>query len=276
MFKYCFFNNKIIPVKKIRISPNDLGILRGYGVFDFLRTYDGKPFLLKEHLIRFRNSAKTLNIEVPYGDEKIAEIIHKLLRRNKVKDVNVRIVLTGGPSHDAKTITSPTFYILIEEIHDLPKEYFIDGIKVITVNHKRENPGAKTLNYMKAISIGIERESEGAYEIVYAPEGNVLEATTSNIFIIKNGALITPKDGILIGTTRNFVIDIAKEMFEVIEKPIIIDELYSADEVFLTATNKEILPVTEVNDRIIGNKKVGENTKKLIEMFRNRILNNEY
>ena len=270
---YCFLNGKILPLQKARISPLDLGILRGYGVFDFLRTYQGKPFLLKEHLRRFRNSAENLNLKIPYSDEEIERIIRELVKRNKILDAGIRLVLTGGPSSDAETVKKPTFFILTGKIKEIPQRYYLKGAKIVTVDGKRENPYIKSINYINYTKLAnsIFPRQKDVVEIVYAPNGKVLEGGTSNIFIFKKGVLQTPKEGVLMGITRNFVIQLAKKNFSVQERPIFLDDLYNAEEAFLTSTNKEIMPVVQADNFVIGEGKVGENTKILMEMFKKEV-----
>jgi D-amino acid aminotransferase len=264
--KYCILNSQIIETNKAKASLKDLGMLRGYGVFDFLRTYNKKPFLLDQHLNRLIHSAKTLNIEVPYSKKEIGEQIQKLLDAHpKLDEANIRIVLTGG---DPENGQRHTFYILLEPITIYPQEIYEKGIKLMTHEYQRHFSKAKSLNYSKAYSLKAEKEAKKAFEILYIKDGQVLECSTSNIFIFKNGKLITPKDNILLGTTRNFIIQLAQKHWTIEERSITADELLQADEVFISATNKEIMPVVKIEEETIANGKPGPETRKLMEMFR--------
>ncbi len=266
--KYYFFQNKITEAKNVRLSPNDLGFLRGYGIFDFLRTFAGKPFLLKEHLQRFQNSAKLLNLPLPKSKKELTEIINKLLKKNNFREATIRLVLTGGVGKDSLTPRGkPSFLILAEPLHPFPREYYTKGIKLITTEYQRDNPRAKTLNYTCLLQNKPKLNLARAQEILYTSKGNVLECSTSNFFIFKNNALITPKDDILIGTTRNLVLKLARKKFKVNERKIRIKELKEADEIFITATIKRVMPVTKINNLQIGNSKVGKNTKILMNLF---------
>lgn len=267
--KYCFLNGDIMPVDKAFVRIDDIGILRGYGVFDFLRTYNGKPFLLKEHLLRLKNSAKALALVPPLSDKKIAALIDELLKKNKVQEAQVRILLTGGRTvngmgYDSK---NPTFAILIEPLAVPSAELYKKGGTLITNTHMRHVHTAKTTNYINAIVLARERIKKDAIEILYLFHDYVLECSTSNFFIFKGDTLITAKDNILLGTTRNFILKFVAKGFNVEERDIKVSELKEANEAFLTATNKEILPITKIDDVSIGNGKIGKNTKKLMKKF---------
>jgi len=267
MTKYCYLNGKIIPLNKAGISLNDLGILRGYGVFDFLRTYNGRPFFLKEHLRRLKSSAKILNLKLPGAFKELAALVNELLLKNKFKESTVRIVLTGGRTNDGITYRKPTLFILVEKLRKLPPSVYQKGVKLITYEYQREIPKAKMLNYITAASLQNLRRRKKAFEILYTSKGQILEATTSNFFIFKNNTLITPKDKILLGITRDVVIKLAQSKFKVEERDIPLRELSRAAEAFITATSKEIVPVVKIDSKLIGNGKVGQNTKYLMNLF---------
>ncbi len=276
--KYCYFNGEVIDFSEVKISPNDLGFLRGYGVFDALRTFKGIPFLLNEHWERLLNSAKELNIEVPISKDEFLNIIDLLLKKNNLKDVSVRTILTGGITDNGISMKNgPTIMITVDDINIFvpSKEFFENGAKAITLEFKRFLPKAKTLNYIAAIKEQKRKEEMNAQEIVYVNNGTVLEGATSNVFIIKNGKIITANDNILMGTVRNFVIKLARENgLEVEERTVMIDELFEAEEFFITGTYKWVLPVVRVDDKPIGTGKVGEKTREIMEMVNSFIEKN--
>src|SRR3989344_4235035 len=202
MKKYCFANGQIGPIAKANVPVNDLAVLRGYGVFDFLKTVNGKLFLWKEHWQRFQNSAKSLGLKVPVGEAEAKKIIANLFKKNKCTDASIRLLLTGGPTEDGMTITKPGFSILIEDVYNYPKKFFQHGTRVITHEYLRLVPGSKTTNYIIAVRLQKEKHKAKAVEILYTHQGRVLECATSNFFIVKEGKIITPKVDILYGTTR--------------------------------------------------------------------------
>lgn len=264
----CYINGRIIPLNKVSVGLTDLGLLRGYGVFDFLRTYNGKIFLFDEHLKRFRNSAKILNLEIVHTDDEIKDIFNELLAKNNFKESNIKILLTGDLEDDDKT----NLYVLVTKLEKPADSLYSEGVKVITHDHKREFPQAKTTNYMMALSLKKWQKKEGAFEILYTYRGSVLEATTSNFFIIQNNKLITPKEDILLGTTRNLLVKIAKKYFDVEEREIKTTELKEISEAFITGTNKELIPIVDIDGKKVGDGIVGNKTKTLMKAFRNYTL----
>ena len=270
MIKYIYLNGKIIPSSKALVSIYDIGFLRGYGVFDYLRTYNGKPFLLIEHLKRFRSSAKELSLQVPVNNAGIEKIIQNLLNKNKFKESSLRLVLTGGElvgglNYNPK---KPTFAILVESYHKQPESIFEKGVKLVTYDHQRFLPEAKTVNYITAVLLQQWREKNNAFEILYTNNGKILEPSTSNFFAFIGDTLVTPKNDILIGTTRNLVLKLAKSKFKIEERDLAIKEVSKFTEAFITGTNKEILPVVQINKKMIKKGKVGLNTKYLLELYR--------
>lgn len=271
MSDFCYLNGKILPFEKAGINLNDIGILRGYGAFEALKTVNGKIFLFDEHFERLKNSAEYLGIKLPVTKTEIKEIIYELIKKNKIKNAAVRIVLTGGRS--ANTINfnsgSSTFYILVSELAPLKSEFYNNGAKLITLEYFRQIPELKTTAYLRAIKeINSRQKKEKFFEILYTDKGNILECATSNFFIFKDNKLITAYKGILRGTMRNLVINLAKVEFTAQESAIKIKDLNSATESFITATNKNILPVVKIDNKKIGDGKPGKNTKKLMEMLK--------
>lgn len=265
-----YLNGKFVEKNKALVPVNDLGLLRAYGVFDYLKTYNRRPFHLEDHLNRFFRSASRLNLKIPVSKKGLRRIIFELLARNKfLKELSFRMVLTGGQTEDGKTSEKPTFFIIVGEAHSYPEEVFKKGIKLATLDYSREFPEIKTVNYLLAVSRWKNILKKKASEILYAAKGKVSEASTSNFFMVKNKILFTPKNKILEGVTRKIVIKLAKEnKIKVIEKDIFLKESLKADECFITATDKEVLPVVKIDNKIIGDGCPGEQTKKLLTLFR--------
>ena len=267
---FCYFNGKIVPANSALICPDDLGVLRGYGVFDVMKTVNGKIFLFDEHFKRLSDSADYLGAELPVGKTEIERTIKKLIAKNKIKQASIRIVLTGGRSADAMHFNSqsPTFCVLVSEFRPLKEDLFKNGIKLATVNRGRDMAEIKTTNYIAAVKAINERQKkENFFEILYVLDGSVLEASTSNFFAFVGDKLVAPKDNILKGITRNLVIKLARKEFEVEERELKIEELALVKEAFITATNKDIVPVVKIDNFKIGGGKPGKNTKKLMQIF---------
>lgn len=268
----CYLNEEFVDTNKAKISIHDLGFLRGFGVFDLAAIYNGKIFLEDEHLARLQNSARLLGLKLPKSISDIKTIGQKLIVKNKTKNGLIRWVLSGGVS--AHFVKSETFAILIEDEPNYPQDYFDKGIKVITTNLKRELPAVKSLNYQIAYSHYPKMAKAGTFEMVYTPDDKVLEATTSNVFIVKKNKVYTPKNDMLLGITRQKVIGLCKKNdIDIFECDITKNDLLNANEVFITATTKKVMPVVKIDSTKIGKSCVGPATKQLIELFNNYISN---
>lgn len=264
----CYFNGKICDLKDVKISPYDIGMLRGYGVFDVMCTANGKPFLFEEHFARLEKFAKAIKLKLPFSKKEFADILEKLLKANGFKKSTIRTVLTGGPSSSAYLPEGkPTCYILIEKFASLPKEAYEKGVGVVTLEFGRQFPEIKITNYLEAIRNQNIKNKKGAMEITYVQKGKVLENSTSNVFIFKGEVLVTAKDGVLRGTTRNLVLKLAKKKFKVEEREVTEKEFRSASEAFLTGANKDVVPVVKIDGKKVGDGKVGKNTKIVMELF---------
>ncbi|OGG44740.1 hypothetical protein A2673_01745 [Candidatus Kaiserbacteria bacterium RIFCSPHIGHO2_01_FULL_50_13] len=273
MSQHCFLNGKLVSLSKATLSVHDIGVLRGFGLFEALRTYKRKPFHLGDHLRRLKNAAERFNIQVPMSDAKIARAIDALVAKNvsKNKEANIRIILTGGeaihliefrPAH-------PTFYILAEEFKPPLTQYYQSGCTLIVQEFQRQFPEYKTTNYIQAVSLQTKMKKAGALEILYVSDGLVRECSASNIFIVKRGVLVTPHKMILEGITRKVVIQEARRAgIRVKERDVSVQELYNADEAFIASSFKEIVPVIKVGNRKIGNGKVSPTTTRVIDLFR--------
>ena len=267
MYKFCFFNGKIHPANNPRIDLNDLGVIRGYGIFDYLRTYNGKPFLLDKYIARFQNSAKQMQLPLPYSELELVGIVNELLAKNKIAEAGIRFVITGGVSEDNYNIGKPVFYILIEDVHTYPDKWYKEGIKLMTHDHCRVFPEIKLTNYITAIRLQPVLRQKEMHDILYIYDNKVLETTRSNFFIFKNATLITPENNVLIGRTRNCILDLAKNDFKIEQRDIEKVELSEADEAFITSSSQKVMPVVKIDDILVGNGKVGANTRRVMELF---------
>ena len=147
MDKLCYFNGEIMALKDARLSPNDLGVLRGFGIFDYLRTYNGKPFLLDQHLDRLFNSLKLMGLEIIDSRADIALAINNLMERSALNDAGFRLVVTGGESPDGFKFTSPHLFILIDELPQYDEKVWSDGVKLMKHEYLRDTPEIKSINY---------------------------------------------------------------------------------------------------------------------------------
>lgn len=268
MFGY--INGKVLPENEIHIAPRDLGVLRGYAVFDVMPVFHGEPFRAEDHWKRLEKSARILRLSLPVGFEEWERTVRDLVRKNGLKDASVRTVCSGGESVNGMDPKKgkETFFILTDTFQILPQEWYENGVKVITKRHTRMFPEAKLTDYIFPVMHLEEKKNAGAVEIIYLSGERVFEASTSNFCVVKNGAVASPNSEVLEGITRKVVAELARDLdipFE--SREVTVEELFGADEIFLTASNKHILPVTQVDDRAVADGKVGPVTKKLMEAF---------
>ena len=266
---YCYLNGKIVTSDKLLVSGYDIGLLRGYAVYDGITTHNKKPFYLSAHLDRFRKSSLRLGLKIPLTDAAITKIIETLIKKNGFHRANLRLILSGGETIDGieYRASRPTFFIIAEKWNPLPKHLYEKGGKLITENHLRFMPETKTTHYITAVKLQSKRKKAKAVEILFVSNGEVLECSTSNIFMFIGDVLVTPQDNILLGITRRAVLDIAEKHFKIEERTITMAELMKASEIFVTSSFKDIVPIVKIDRKIVGGGRVGKNTRKLMKLF---------
>jgi branched-chain amino acid aminotransferase len=264
-----YVDGQFIPAENAMIPVQDLSVLRGYGVFDFMRTYGGRPFHLDDHIRRLAASARHLELTLPCSAEQITALTLETLTRNGFAEAGIRIVVTGGASLDSITPTHESkLLIMVMPLSPCPGHWYAQGAAVITLDNRREMPQAKSLNYSAAILAMSRARREGAIEAIYCDgQGGLLEGTTSNIFAFKGDELVTPQNGILPGITQRVILDLAAELFPVKPGTIRIDEIPNLDEAFITASNKEVVPIVRIDGHTIGPGRPGERTRKIMAAF---------
>ncbi len=277
MSDYVYYvNGDFVPANQSAVALNDLGFVRGYGVFDLLRTYGSAPFGLRPHLERLVRSAAQVDLALPWSIEQLEEIVGATLAHNDPTDVSIRIVVTGGPSASFIVPENrPSLLVMIAPAKDYSPQIYAEGASLITVDFPRFMPTVKSLNYIAAI-MGQERaRSQGAVEALYrTADGRVSECTTANFFILRDDQLVTPDTDILPGITRAFVLEMAEDLFEIVFRLPTYAELAQADEAFVTSTTKEVMPIVRIDDMPIGDGRPGPRTQRLLELFRARTREN--
>ncbi len=264
-----YVDGKYVEEGMATLPLTDMAILRGYAVFDFLRTYNGRPFHLDDHLLRLKNSAELLHIRYRWEHDEITNIVDELLERNNYREANLRFLITGGDSLDSITpLDQPRLIVMATPLHPFPQEWYSDGVKIITTDLTRYVPGSKSTNYIKAIMSLRRARSLDAIESIYVNDDNqLLEGTTSNLFVVIDGEVITPEEGILPGITRKVVIQIAKKEFSVQQRTVTMEMVGKSAEMFITSSNKEVVPVVLLDDLPIS-KEPGPITQRIMHMFR--------
>ncbi len=275
-----WLDGKMVPVKEANINVFDHGLLYGDGVFEGIRVYHGKIFECTAHMKRFELSLKAIRLEVPFTTPQIVAAMEECMKANNVVDGYIRLVATRGIGalgiHPFKTLDASVF-IICDRIAMYEQEMYEKGMAVITASITRNHPNAmspriKSLNYLNNILAKIEAIDAGCLEAVMLnPEGYVAECTGDNLFIVQNGKLRTPGPhcGILEGITRRLILRLAqKRGIPTEECTLTRQDLYFADEMFITGTGAECCPVVEIDKRPIGDGTPGPITKQLIADFR--------
>ncbi len=263
----CYFNGIFLPLDETGLPLTDLALQRGYGVFDYFRTVDGVLFHAQDHLKRFRHSAAALHLPVSFSDKELVEIIQHLVDSCDFQQPAVRILLTGGDPTRDRGVFNPRLICLPEELPVYPPESYIQGMSLLTVRFQREMPLVKTLNYAASLRWELLTRRQNADDLLYFSEQGVSESPRSNLFLFRSGKLITPANNILFGITRQVILSLAQGHFPVEERLVSREELSAVDEVFLTSTSKGIMPVTQIDQHIVGDGKIGECTSALRALY---------
>ena len=275
-----YLNGKLVKKEDAKVSVFDHGLLYGDGVFEGIRSYNGLVFKLKEHIDRLYASAHGISLKISLTKVDMQKAVISTLKANKLKDAYIRLVVSRGEGDlglDPRNCPKPTIFIITDKIALYPPEFYKKGLSIVTVPTRRNipealNPQIKSLNYLNNILGKIEAINAGVAEAIMLDQhGFVAECTGDNIFMIKDQMLLTPPvhTGILSGITRSAVLGLAPKLgLKPQETTLTRFDLFTADEMFLTGTAAEIVPVAKMDDRSIGNSKVGPFTIKLIGEFK--------
>lgn len=276
---YAYVNGQYVRKEEASISIYDHGFLYGDGVYEAIRSYDCVVFMLREHLDRLYESAQSIKLNIPFEKDELSKVIVEVLKRNQLKNGYVRVVVSRGEGKmgvDPRNCPKATVVVMAEQREPLFGAK-VRGIFAVISSLRRTpswslDPRIKTLNYLNNIMAKVEAIESGVEEAIMLNEqGYVAETSTENIFVVKNGAVATPHPslGVLKGITRDVVIRIAKELGYVLEeRSITVHELYNADEVFVTGTAAEIVPILKISGRIVGHGEVGPVSQKVLNRFR--------
>lgn len=275
-------NGKFVESAKASISVFDRGFMYGDGAFETARSYAGIVFKLDEHIDRLIKDLKVLKIKPPYSASYLKEAVYATLKANKLSSAYIKIIVTRGEGRFGIGYSdnfSPNVIITAKDFEGYPEWMFAKGLsaKIIAPEGRFPAlPGVKSLNYLTFILARLDAKEKKCDEAILTnAKGNITEASTSNIFLVKNGKLITPSldSGILNGVTRAVIIGIARKLkINVVEKAVTQRELLSADECFFTNSLAEVLPVTRVDSKDIGLGIVGPVTKLLHISYQKQVI----
>jgi branched-chain amino acid aminotransferase len=275
-------DGKFLPKEDAKISVFDHGFLYGDGIFEGIRLYAGNVFRLDEHLERLEMSAKAICLNLPWSRQEISDIVCESCRRNNLTDGYIRLVISRGVGDlglSPRNCPRPSIICIADKINLYPAALYTEGMRIITSPTRRISPAAlppmiKSLNYLNNILAKIEAQQHGFHECLMLNEqGFVAECTGDNIFLVHKGRLLTPAShaGALIGITRQVSMEIARELgLEVVETNLTRYDVWNAEECFLTGTAAEVIPVIEVDARVIGTGKPGPVTGRILEAFRRK------
>jgi len=274
-------NGRVTPECEAVISVFDHGFLYGEGIYETMRTYHGRPFLFDRHLRRLRRSARMIDLPLPFSDEELAAQIRTTQDAAKLDgEAYIRVLVTRGIgelTYDLKATPHPSIVIIVKPQIDPPADAYEKGVRVVIVDIVRNhpatvNPMIKSNNLMNSALAMQQALRSNAFEgVMRNYKGELTECTTSNLFIVNNDVALTPplEAGLLPGITREFLFDVGKDVgVEVAEQVLGDEDLFRADEAFLTSTTRELVPIVTVNDRMIGNGRPGPVTWKLLKAFR--------
>jgi len=263
MANYTIVNGDFYPEQEASLLVTDLAIQRGYGIFDFFKTIDGKLIFLEDHLDRFFHSAEAMHLPVEQSREELKGYLYELTKRNALQDSGVRITLTGGYSPDGYALAKPNM-IITQKAITFDKEINAEGIRIITYPHLRQLPFAKTLDYMMAIWLQPLIKQKGAHDVLYHDNGLVKECPRSNFFVVtQDNEVITSGTNVLKGIIRKKVLGLKIDGIQIVEREISMDDLQHCKEAFITSSTKNILPVTMIDGKAVGNGTAGEASRLL-------------
>lgn len=275
-----YLDGVFVPKSQAMVSVFDHGFLYGDGIFEGIRSYGGNVFCLKEHIKRLYESAKSILLDIPLSEEEMEEAVVETLRHNGFADAYIRLIVSRGVGDlglDPRSCNKSTVIIIAEQLKLFSQELYENGLPIVTVPTRRNSPDAlnpkvKSLNYLNSILVKLEAARAGVMEaLMLNQDGYVCEGSGDNVFIVKNGKVTTPPCylGALDGITRNVVIELCEQLgIPCEEKPFTRHDVWVADEVFLTGTAAEMIPVVDVDGRVIGDGKPGEITALLTREFR--------
>lgn len=265
-----FYKGKIVAVDTITLSPSDLGMLRGFTIFDVMVVEHGRAFLWERHYDRLVSSAQSMGLVVPLDKAAYGKALAELIAASPTQELVLRTVLSGGPSENGFTPESgrETFYILTEARHRLPESVYQEGVKLITLPYERYLPQVKFANHAISIWDLGRRKREGAFDTLYVANGVISEASQGNVLLVQDGSLVTPREEVLWGIVQGIVMELAAASGIPTEwRSIVLEELLAADEVLLTGSSKGIVPVVRVNEHVIGDGKPGPMSVRLSAVY---------
>jgi len=268
--RYVFVNDSFLAEEQASLLVSDLAIHRGYGIFDFFKTINGKPIFLDDHLERFYNSIIKMHLHISQSPAQLKTILETLQSKNNLPDSGIKMIVTGGYSTDGFTLPAAQNLIISQTPFVVPMELNEKGISLVTYDYQRQLSEMKTLDYAMAIWLQPFIKQHLADDVLYHYEGLVKECPRANFFIVtKDQEIITAKNNILKGVIRKNILNMEDSGFKITERDFTLEELRNASAAFITSTTKHILPVKMIDQiKLEGS---GEVTKKLSDLLLKKV-----
>ncbi len=268
---YHLVDDCFVSEKKTHINALDLGLLRGYGVFDYVQLYQGKPFHLLDHLQRLKWSAEQIELPLSKSVEEIEDLVLRLIAKNPSIDAGIRLLVTGGLIGKDSLLSAAhsTLLMLFQPFVPYPSRYYTEGMRVVTTNLRRMNPCVKATDYIPAV-LAMKKACRASFDdaLYLNCSEELLEATTSNLFFFKKGKWITAKDEQVVnGVTRSIFLKLIQLDFPIEFRALHISEIGSCEEAFLCSSVKDAIPLVQIDDKIVGNGLPGSVTTRLRRLF---------
>ena len=266
-----YLNGEFLPLAEARVSVLDRGFLFGDGVYEVIPVYAGRLFRLQEHLHRLENSLKGIKLQNPLMEKQWVKILESIVSRNNGGDQAIYLQITRGPAkrdHNFPENIVPTVFVMTDPITVLPPS---NGVKAITrVDTRWQHCDIKSISLLANILLRRQAIETGGVETILIRDGNAMEGAASNIFIVEKGIAITPPKSqfILPGITRDLILE-AMQSAEMPcqEATISENQLRSADEIWLTSSTREILPVIRLDDKVVGKGKPGQIWSQVLHIY---------
>lgn len=274
LYPQIFINGEIVHKDQALIPVYDLGLLRGFGIFDFFRVWEGVPLFAEDHIERLQRSLHLVGLDTGVQDEQWLRWFYEIIRVNHADRAGFRVVVTGGFSEDGYSIPDEkNIYMMLHHLPANDPKQYENGVSLLTSSYQRDIPSAKTTIYIQSMHFQPQLRKAGAFEVLYHWKGEITECSRCNMFFIdQQGEVHTPKNGMLKGITRKQVTRICEaESIPLHEREIFLDEIPAMSGAFLTATTKGVLPVVKIDDQLISTGMVHPLAKRLQKLYEAKV-----
>ena len=261
MQEFHYLNGDIVHIDDAHIPINDIAIGRGYGTFDYFQVWNGVPMHMDMHITRFMNSIRLLRLNTEVSSSELKDALYKLLEKNNNNSAGVKLIATGGASANGFSVGEANIAIIMQNYVEANQDQVRDGVRILSYEYQRLLPEIKSINYLYAVYLSDQLEAAQAIEPLYYTTDSVRETARANVMAVINGKIITPHEKILKGITRQTILDEINIPCEC--RNITLEEMKSADEVFLCGTTKRALGVVKIDDHVIGGGKPGPITMEV-------------